>query len=233
MPQTRSPCARLSRAHRNTAGSAPALPPIRPRAGNTRTPSLHETDEDAGRLCAIPPLGVGNEEEQQSLVAPVSFYVHTVESDHAQDDRPSVLRLPPGGGSCYPVFLVLRQAPLLQDLPRGRVAPRREPSYPVVADLHVFDAPRRHCGACGIAPLMDPLVFDTGAPTLDGGAIPIIPVAALRAAHAVGRQFVLNGVSSVRATPTRMMPQSPCWFPAEPRPRQRVRHDVRRHAGFQ
>ena len=106
MPQTRSPCARLSRAHRNTAGSAPALPPIRPRAGNTRTPSLHETDEDAGRLCAIPPLGVGNEEEQQSLVAPVSFYVHTVESDHAQDDRPSVLRLPPGGGSCYPVFLV-------------------------------------------------------------------------------------------------------------------------------
>ncbi len=79
---------------------------------------------------------------------------------------------------------------------------------------------------------MDPRVFEAVAPTLGGCVIPAIPVAAHRADHAVGRQFVLNGVSGIRATPIRMMPQSPCGFPAEPRPRQRIGHNVRRHAGL-
>jgi len=44
---------------------------------------------------------------------------------------------------------------------------------------------------------------------------------------------VLEGLAGVLATTIRVMHQPHCRFPPEPRHRQRVRHDVRRHAGFQ
>ena len=51
----------------------------------------------------------------EGCTAPALLQLLRLTINHA---LPSVLCLPPGGGSCYQVFLVLRQVPLLQDLPR-------------------------------------------------------------------------------------------------------------------
>ena len=80
---------------------------------------------------------------------------------------------------------------------------------------------------------MDPLVLETVTPTFGWCVIPTIPFAAHGADHAVGLQRVLERLAGVLAAPIRVMQQPHRWFPAEPRHRQRVRHNVRRHAGFQ
>ena len=80
---------------------------------------------------------------------------------------------------------------------------------------------------------MDSLVCETGAPALGWCGIQTIPLATHGADHAVFPQCVLEGLAGVLAAPIRVVYQSPCRFPAEARHRQRVRHDVRRHAGLQ
>ncbi len=80
---------------------------------------------------------------------------------------------------------------------------------------------------------MAALVFEAVEPSLSRRVIPAVPLATYGADHAVLPQLVLEELPDVLAAPIRVLPQPHGRFPPEPRHRQRVRHDVRRHAGVQ
>ena len=128
---------------------------------------------------------------------------------------------------------MLSTDPVIQELGWRLVAKSRMQPFPVVEGLDVLEAGRRHLGTRREAYAMHPLVLEAVEPALRRGVIPAVALAAHRADHAELGELVLKGMTGILASPVGVVHQPRRWFPAEPRHGQRIRHDVRRHAGFQ
>ena len=115
---------------------------------------------------------------------------------------------------------------------RRLVTERRMQPTPVVKHLDILEG-RRHCFARHKAPPMHSLVLEAVEPALGRRIVPAVTLAAHRASHAVVSEFVLKRRAGVLAAPVGVVQHPRHRLAAEPRHRQRIRHDVRCQARFQ
>ena len=104
---------------------------------------------------------------------------------------------------------------------------------PIVKHLDILEGHGRHLFARAPTPAMHPLVLKAIEPALGRRIIPAATLAAHRANHAVFSELVLKHMAGVLAAPVFVMHHAGHRLSAEPCHRQRIRHDVRRHARFQ
>lgn len=84
-----------------------------------------------------------------------------------------------------------------------------------------------------MANAMVTLVFEAVEPAFRRRVIPAIPFATHRADHALFLELLSKCMAGILAVPVGVMYQPHSRPPAEPGHRQRISHDIRRHARFQ
>lgn len=105
--------------------------------------------------------------------------------------------------------------------------------FPVTEHRDVFEGGRVHLGASNVANTMHSLVLQTIEPTRRRRAIPAVAFAGHQANHAVGREFVPEGLTGVLACPIGVVHQIWCRLLSEPGHGQTIGQDIRRHARLQ
>src|SRR5260370_783025 len=102
--------------------------------------------------------------------------------------------------------------------------------FAIIKDFDIFEAGSLHFGMRSVTHAMKPLVLETVKPALRGGVVPAVAFPAHRAGHAIFLEFLLKRVAGVLTAPIRVMHDAWGRSAAKPGHRQRVRHDVCRHA---
>ncbi len=127
-------------------------------------------------------------------------------------------------------WLMLSRDPVLQELNRRLVAERGVATTPVVKHFDVVEQIGDGCGAGCVARAVYPFVLQAVKEALRRRIVPAVSLAAHRANHAVQGEFVLQQLARVLAASIRVMDEPRRWPSAEPCHRQRIGHDVGRHA---